>query len=114
MIWTNEFPVTTVERCQPTVACLRGNSRDGNDLKAHVLGQLVFGSSSPMLGVAPAGFGLVYVSEDMARTHLAESGLIRVFDDWYPSFPGYHLYCPGRRQSSLAFALLIEALRYKG
>jgi hypothetical protein len=27
---------------------------------------------------------------------------------------GYHLYYPSRRQSSAAFALVVEALRYRG
>jgi len=30
------------------------------------------------------------------------------------SYSGYHLYYPSRRQPSAAFALLIEALRYRG
>jgi len=29
------------------------------------------------------------------------------------AYSGYHLYHPGRRQSSPAFALLVEALRYR-
>jgi hypothetical protein len=28
-------------------------------------------------------------------------------------FPGYHLYYPSRRQSSPAFVLLVDALRYR-
>jgi hypothetical protein len=28
-------------------------------------------------------------------------------------FSGYHLYYPSRRQSSPAFALLVDALRYR-
>jgi DNA-binding transcriptional LysR family regulator len=88
--------------------------RDGNDLKVHVQGQLIFNSSSPMLKAALAGFGLAYVPEDMVRTQLVEGTLVRVLDDWCAPFPGYHLYYPSRRQSSPAFALLIEALRYQG
>jgi len=34
--------------------------------------------------------------------------------DWCPPFPGYHLYYPNRRQNPVAFALLIEALRWDG
>jgi DNA-binding transcriptional LysR family regulator len=37
-----------------------------------------------------------------------------VLEDWGPSFSGYHLYYPSRRQVTPAFALLIEALRYRG
>lgn len=88
--------------------------RDGNDLKVHVQGQLIFNSSSPMLKAAWAGFGLAYLPEDMVQTHLAEGTLVRVLDDWCAPFPGYHLYYPSRRQSSPAFALLIDALRYQG
>ena len=34
--------------------------------------------------------------------------------DWCPPRPAYHLYYPSRRQHSPAFALVIEALRYRG
>lgn len=34
--------------------------------------------------------------------------------DRRPPFPGFHLYYPSRRQSSAAFALLVDALRYRG
>ena len=40
--------------------------------------------------------------------------LVRALADWCPSYPGYHLYYPSRRQSSPAFALLVDALRYRG
>jgi hypothetical protein len=35
-------------------------------------------------------------------------------EDWCPPFAGYHLYYPSRRQPMSAFALLVEALRYRG
>ena len=41
-------------------------------------------------------------------------GSIRVLADWCPPFPGYHLYYPSRRQPTPAFALLVDALRYRG
>jgi hypothetical protein len=30
-----------------------------------------------------------------------------------PGLPGYHLYYPSRRQPSAAFALLVDALRFR-
>jgi hypothetical protein len=36
-----------------------------------------------------------------------------VLEDWCPSFSGYHLYYPSRRQSTPAFAVLVETLRYR-
>ena len=64
-----------------------------------------------MLNAALAGFGLAYVPEGLAQTHVAKSRLRRVLADWCPPFSGYHLYYPSRRQASAAFALLVEALR---
>jgi DNA-binding transcriptional LysR family regulator len=52
--------------------------------------------------------------EDLVQEHIAQGRLIRVLADWCEPFSGYHLYYPSRRQSSPAFALLREALRYLG
>jgi DNA-binding transcriptional LysR family regulator len=88
--------------------------RDGRELKVHVEGQLVFNGTFQMLAAALAGFGLAYVPVDVAQPHLAEGRLERVLADWCPPYSGYHLYYPSRRQPSAAFALLVEALRYRG
>ena len=52
--------------------------------------------------------------EDHVAAQLADGHLARVLADWCPPFSGYHLYYPSRRQQSAAFALLVEALRYRG
>jgi DNA-binding transcriptional LysR family regulator len=88
--------------------------KDGRELRVRVEGQLVFNATGPMLDAALAGFGLAYVPEDSVRAHLADGVLIRVLADWCPPFPGYHLYYPSRRQPTPAFALLVDALRYRG
>ena len=88
--------------------------KDGRELKAHVEGQLVFNGTFQMLNAALAGFGLAYVPEDVAQPHLAKGRLKRVLEDWCPPYSGYHLYYPSRRQPTPAFALLVEALRYRG
>ena len=79
-----------------------------------VEGQLVFNNTFQMLNAALAGFGLAYVPEDLAQPHLAKGRLHRVLEDWCPPYSGYHLYYPSRRQSSAAFALFVDALRYRG
>ena len=84
------------------------------ELKVRVEGQFVFNSASFCLKAALAGFGLAYLPEDRAQAHLADGRLVRVLADWCPPFPGYHLYYPSRRQPTPAFALLVEALRYRG
>ena len=88
--------------------------KGGRELKVRVEGQLVFNGTFQMLNAALAGFGLAYVPEDLAQPHLAKGRLKRVLEDWCPPYSGYHLYYPSRRQSSAAFALLVDALRYRG
>jgi DNA-binding transcriptional LysR family regulator len=88
--------------------------KGGRQLRVRVEGQLVFNGIFQVLDAALAGFGLAYVPEDLAQPHLAQGRLEQVLEDWCPPFPGYHLYYPSRRQASPAFALLVEALRYRG
>lgn len=87
--------------------------KDGHQLNAHVEGQWIFNSSTPILRAALAGCGLAFVPDDMAREHLAAGRLVRVLDDWCQTFAGYHLYYPSRRQSSAAMAVVVDALRYR-
>ena len=84
------------------------------ELKVRVEGQLVFNNIALRLNAALAGFGLAYLPEDQVQAHLAEGRLVRVLADWCPPFSGYHLYYPSRRQPTPAFALLVDALRYRG
>lgn len=86
----------------------------GRELKVRVEGQLIFNGTNQMLNAALAGFGLAYVPEGLARPHLAKGRLMRVLEDWCLPYSGYHLYYPSRRQPSAAFALFVDALRYRG
>jgi DNA-binding transcriptional LysR family regulator len=86
--------------------------KGARELKARVEGQLTFNGTFQMLNAALAGFGLAYVPEDLVLRHIAKGRLKRVLEDWCPPYSGYHLYYPSRRQSSAAFALLVDALRH--
>jgi DNA-binding transcriptional LysR family regulator len=86
----------------------------GRELKVRVEGQLVFNTTALRLNAVLAGFGLAYLPEDMVQMHLADGRLIRVLADWCPPFSGCHLYYPSRRQPTPAFAVLVDALRYRG
>jgi DNA-binding transcriptional LysR family regulator len=85
----------------------------GRELKVRVEGQLVVTNLALRLNAALAGLGLAYLPEDVVHRHLADRRLIRVLDDWCQPFSGYHLYYPSRRQPTPAFAVLVEALRYR-
>jgi DNA-binding transcriptional LysR family regulator len=88
--------------------------KGGRELKVRVEGQLVFNGTTQILEATIAGLGMAYLPEDLALPHLAGGRLRRVLEDWCPPYAGYHLYYPSRRQSSPAFALLVDALRYRG
>ncbi|RJT34288.1 LysR family transcriptional regulator [Mesorhizobium waimense] len=88
--------------------------KDGRELKVRVEGQLVFNNIGLRMHAVLAGLGLAYLPEDQVKDQLADGRLVRVLADWCPPFPGYHLYYPSRRQSSPAFSVLVEALRYRG
>jgi len=87
--------------------------RRGRPLNVHVDGQLTFNTSPAIAQAALDGMGVAFLPEDELSPHLEEGRLIRVLEDWCPPFPGYYLYYPSRRQPSPAFALLVEALRYR-
>ncbi|MGZ8337477.1 MAG: LysR family transcriptional regulator [Allosphingosinicella sp.] len=87
--------------------------KNGRELRVRVDGQLVFNNAMLIVKAAGAGFGLAHLPEDQVVDELAAGRLVRVLDAWCPPFPGYHLYYPSRRQHSPAFALLVEALRYR-
>jgi len=84
------------------------------EVKVHVEGQFVFNNIALRLNAALAGLGLAYLPEDQVQRRLAHGELVQVLEDWCPPFSGYHLYYPSRRQPTPAFALLVEALRYRG
>jgi DNA-binding transcriptional LysR family regulator len=83
-------------------------------LNVRVDGQLVFNGTMQIVNAALAGLGLAYVPEGLIKHHLGTGHLRRVLEDWCPPSAGYHLYYASRRQSSPAFTLLVDALRYRG
>lgn len=87
--------------------------KDGHEVKVRVEGQLVFNNIALRLESALQGLGLAYMPEDHALDHIKEGRLIRVLEDWCGPFPGYHLYYPSRRHASPAFAIMVDALRYR-
>jgi DNA-binding transcriptional LysR family regulator len=83
-------------------------------LKARVSGQVTLNGVYQLLNAALDGVGLSYIPEDLVAPHIAAGRLVQVLEDWCPPFAGFHLYYPSRRQASPAFALLLDALRYRG
>ena len=57
------------------------------------------------------GVGIGSAMEDSLRDLIAQGRLVQVLRDWCPSFPGYFLYYPSRRNQPAALAALIDTLR---
>lgn len=86
-------------------------ARRGKAVNVRVDGPLIFNTSPPQVDAAVAGLGIALLPEDEVAAPLADGRLLRVLQDWCPSFDGYHLYYPTRRQPSPAFSLVVKALR---
>ena len=86
----------------------------GRELKVRVEGQLVFNNIALSLNAALAGIRPGLPARGSGAAAPRRGRLVRVLADWCPPFSGYHLYYPSRRQPTPAFALLVDALRYRG
>jgi DNA-binding transcriptional LysR family regulator len=87
--------------------------KKGREVNVRVEGPLVCNDTGLVTRAVLGGHGLGYVMEDSVGEHLRSGRLVTVLDDWCPSFSGYHLYYPSRRQPSAAFSLFVDALRYR-
>src|SRR6266496_4193964 len=87
--------------------------KGGRELRVRVQGQLTYNTTAQELNAALAGMGLAYVPEGWVQSYVAKRRLKRVLEDWCLPYSGYHLFYPSRRQASAAFALLVDALRYR-
>jgi len=85
----------------------------GQELSVHVQGQVILNTSPEIVTAALEGYGLAYIPQDVADPHITAGHLVQVLEDWRPTYPGYHLYYPSRRNASPAFLLVLDALRLK-
>ena len=89
-------------------------AQGGRALKVRVEGPLILNRTAQLVAAAREGLGLAFVPEDRAASDIAAGRLHPVLLDWCPPLAGHHLYYPGRRRPSAAFAALVEALRWRG
>src|SRR5215208_8023512 len=86
----------------------------GREINVRVEGQVAVNSLELARTAALDGLGLAYLPEDLVEEHIREGKLVRVLEDWCEPYPGYHLYYPSSRQHAPAFAVVLEALRFRG
>ena len=74
-------------------------------------GRVIVNDPDLAMRAAVDGLGIVYTVEALADPFLRSGQLVRVLEDWSPSFEGLFLYYPGHRQVPLALRALIDMLR---
>jgi len=74
-------------------------------------GPVSFDDTDLVIQAVLDGVGIGTSMERNLAVLLNRKRLVQVLEDWCPSFPGYFLYYPGRRNQPAALAALIETLR---
>jgi DNA-binding transcriptional LysR family regulator len=82
-------------------------------LTVNAVGPLLIDDTYTVIQAALNGVGLGVAFESQVAEHIAKRRLIRVLDDWCPTFPGFFLYYPSRRNHPAALAALVKTFRLK-
>ena len=85
--------------------------RNGEARKISVDGRVMVNDPDLAVRAAINGLGIAYTIESLAEPFLRSGQLVRVLEDWSPSFEGLFLYYPGRRQVPAALRALIDMIR---
>ena len=85
--------------------------RDGRSRRISVVGRIAVNDPDLAIRAAVDGLGIVYTVEARVDPFLRTGQLVRVLEDWSPSFEGLFLYYPGHRQVPVALRALIDMLR---
>jgi DNA-binding transcriptional LysR family regulator len=75
------------------------------------LGPASFDDPDLVIRAVLDGVGIGTAVEDKLTDLIGQGRLVQVLRDWCPSFPGYFLYYPSRRNQPAALAALIDTLR---
>ncbi|MGF6690453.1 LysR family transcriptional regulator [Pseudomonas sp. D(2018)] len=85
--------------------------KDGQHEVVDMPGQLTLNSQALTLQAALEGAGIAVLGEFAVAPHLASGKLVRLLDDWMPSYPGLALFYPANRHPSAGMKAFIEVVR---
>src|SRR5262249_2836742 len=85
--------------------------RKGKARRVAVRGPITVNSSGLAVRAAADGLGIAYAIESQVERFVQSGELVRVLEDWSPSYDGYFLYYPGHRQVPAALRALIDMIR---
>jgi DNA-binding transcriptional LysR family regulator len=85
--------------------------RNRKSRRISVDGRVMVNDADLAVRAAIDGLGVAYTLESLAQPFLRAGQLVRVLEDWSPSFEGLFLYYPGHRQVPAALRVLIDMMR---
>jgi len=85
--------------------------RNRKSRRISVDGRVMVNDADLAVRAAIDGLGIAYTLESLAQPFLRSGQLVRVLEDWSPSFEGLFLYYPGHRQVPATLRALIDMLR---
>jgi DNA-binding transcriptional LysR family regulator len=88
--------------------------RSGKSRKISVSGRVMVNDPDLAVRAAVDGLGVAYTITAQAEPFLRSGQLVRVLEDWSPSFEGLFLYYPSHRQVPAALRALIDMIRATG
>jgi DNA-binding transcriptional LysR family regulator len=74
-------------------------------------GRVMVNNAYLAVRAAVDGLGIAYTLEALAEPYLRSGQLVRVLNEWSPSFGGLFLYYPGHRQVPAALRAFIDMAR---
>jgi hypothetical protein len=85
--------------------------RNGKSQRISVQGSVTINSPALALRAAVDGLGIALTIEAAAEPFVRLGQLVRVLADWSPSYDGYFVYYPGRRQVPTTLRAFIDMIR---
>jgi DNA-binding transcriptional LysR family regulator len=85
--------------------------RNGKSQRISVRGSVTVNSPALAVRAAVDGLGIAYAFEAQSEPLVRTGQLVRVLEDWSPTYEGYFLYYPGRRQVPTTLRALIDMIR---
>lgn len=80
-------------------------------ITVHPQGAVIFDDPDVLIQAVVNGVGIGMAMEESLKEMIAKGLLVQVLKDWCPTFPGYFLYYPSRRNQPAALTALIDTLR---
>jgi DNA-binding transcriptional LysR family regulator len=85
--------------------------RDRQSRRVSVDGRVMVNDADLAVRAAVDRLGIAYTIEALAEPFLCSGQLVRVLEDWAPTFEGLFLYYPGHRQVPATLRALVDMIR---